>query len=121
MVELMNPGTAPLLSTEAEILISPVVVSHVLAHVARRPDLSAIIDDLLKPGGVEIYFEPASRAGLVGETRSFSELQLAAMAQGVLCLGVRTKNGTIALNPPRARQWTFSGGEDLVYLSRPTS
>jgi ion channel POLLUX/CASTOR len=121
LVELMHAGTAPLLSKIGEVLMSPQLVSHILAHVAIRPELNVVINDLLAPDGAEILFQSSADAGLVGETRSFGELQLDAMHAGLICLGVRNIDGSVSLNPPRGRTWAFSGAEAVIYLSRPTS
>jgi hypothetical protein len=37
-----------------EVLISPLVLSYILAQITLRPELRAVFDELFGPGGAEI-------------------------------------------------------------------
>lgn len=121
LVELMNAGTAPLLARDAEVMISPVVVSHVLAHVAVRPELNAVMSELFSPGGAEIYFRSVSDLSLGGQSVTFDEIAHRSRRHGETCIGIRSGKQGVVLNPPRTRSWTFDGSEELVQIARFTS
>src|SRR5690606_30583249 len=60
LVELMDTANLALFRERpGEVVISPQIVSHMLAQVALRPGLGAVFDDLFGPDGAEILFRPA--------------------------------------------------------------
>ena len=101
VVELMDPENTKLLVRDrAETLVSPRVISHMLAQVALRPELRRVFDELFGPGGAEIFFQPAVEYGLSGGVR-FEQVQTAAMLKGETALGLRLGGG--AVSQPRSR------------------
>lgn len=124
LLELLDPENHALFEDEKdEVLISPVILSHILAHVALRPDLNAVFHELFSSGGAEIFFRPVEYYDLVGREVNFRDLQDAVSSRGEIALGVRIhtdvtiKNGGIQLNPERHKSWTFSSEDELVVLT----
>ncbi len=105
LVELLDPANQALLARgPGEVLVTPILMSHVLAQVALRPELRSVFDELFTAGGPEITFRAAPRYGLTGGV-AFHELQLAAAALGETALGVRPQGGAPLLNPDRGASW----------------
>lgn len=69
LVELLDPENVSLLGKRpGEALISPVILSHMLAQVGLRRELAPVFDELFTAGGSEIAFRSASRHALVGRS-----------------------------------------------------
>lgn len=124
LVELMDPENARLFRQRAgEVIISPRILSHMLAHVALRRELSAVFGELFGPGGAEIFFRPAGDYEAVGRIQSFRELQHAAAQRGEIALGVRlhaerdNATGGVVLNPPKGHQWRLTREDEIVVLT----
>jgi ion channel POLLUX/CASTOR len=123
LTELLDAGNIQLLRGIAgEVIISPVILSHMLAQVALRRELRTVFEELFAPGGAEIVFRPAGDYGLDGTGASFGDVAATATAHGETALGVRvaahSARGTeVALNPPRARSWEFTPGDDIIVLT----
>lgn len=123
LVELLDPENLSLFRRRpGEVLISPLVLSHMLAQVALRPELRAVFDELFGPGGAEISFAPAARYGAVGEELRFPDLERRAALRGETALGVRLAptegdRGGLRLNPPRDQRWTLTERDELVVLT----
>lgn len=123
LVELMDAANLALFRERpGEVVISPQIVSHMLAQVALRPGLGAVFDDLFGPDGAEILFRPAGSYGLAGRQLGFATLQAASAARREIALGVRFArdrdghSGGIRLNPSRSARWTLAPEDDLVVL-----
>ena len=124
VVELLDADNLPLLeSRPGEALVTPVMVSHVLAQVALRRELHAVYEELFGPAGAEIFFRPASDYDIERQPVTFRALQDMAMRRGEIALGVRLYSdadappGWVYLNPPRNRVWTLSEEDELVVLT----
>jgi ion channel POLLUX/CASTOR len=122
LVELLDPENVALLGQGgAEVVVTPVLVSHILAQVALRRELRAVFDELFTAGGAEVVFQPADRYGVDGEV-TFADLQRAACAGGDTLLGVRAPAGgeargdaaALHLNPDRTHRWAVQGLEAVV-------
>lgn len=109
IVELLDPDNVRLIGTaHGEVIISPMVVSHMLAHVALRPELGAVFDDLFTAGGPEITFEPVDsyrEEDSRGKT-TFREVRRVAFARGEIALGFQLG--------PRARDLRLNPSPDTV-------
>jgi hypothetical protein len=92
------------------------VLSHILAHVALRPELKTVFDALFMCGGAEMALHAANEYGLAGRAVRFADVQRAAHAHGAIALGVRA-GGRLALNPERGQEWTFAGDDQIVVLA----
>lgn len=123
LVELMDPANLALFRERpGEVVISPQLVSHMLAQVALRPGLAGVFDDLFGPDGAEILFRPAGSCGLAGRELGFAALQAASAARREIAIGVRFARdrdghaGGIRLNPSRSARWTLAPDDELVVL-----
>jgi ion channel POLLUX/CASTOR len=124
LVELLDPGNLALFrDMSGEFLISPVILSHMLAQVALRRELRSVFDELFGPGGAEIVFRTPADYGLDGVRASFREIEAAVAARGEIGLGVRAgdtaaeRRRGVSLNPPRAQQWLLRAGDEIVVLT----
>jgi hypothetical protein len=122
IVELLDAANSALLNRlTGEVIISPLVLSHMLAQVALRRELRSVYDELFGPGGAELVFRPADEYGLVGEA-TFADVEAAAAQRGEIALGVRTLRhgaftGEVSLLPDRDRRFDFSASHDIVTLT----
>lgn len=117
VMELLDSDNATLVArSRGELIISPLVLSHLMTQVALRPELQSVFDELITYGGAEITFRPLTR--YTDSTKvSFEELEAAAAAHGETALGVRTRStGAVELNPPKLATWDQPTDRDLVTL-----
>lgn len=99
LADAANEGLTRVAGVES--VISPMIVSHLLARIALQPAIRRIFDELFTAGGPEIEFRPLSEYGLRGGER-FGEMELAVAARGETLLGVQAgPESRLALNPPR--------------------
>lgn len=124
LVELLDPENLSLFrSRPGEVLISPLILSHMLAQVALRPELRSVFEELFGPGGAEIAFVGAADYGVEGREVRFADLQEKAAARGEVALGVRLNAGAgawtsgVRLNPPREQRWTLAPADEVVVLA----
>jgi hypothetical protein len=123
LVELSDPSNAQLFRKRpGEVVISPLILSHVLAHATLRRELTVVFEELFGPSGAEIFFRPVADYGLAGET-AFRTVQHAAARHGEIALGVRrtTKTddatGGVSLNPIPDTRWRFEPDDEIVVLT----
>jgi len=108
LLELADAANEGLVrSTGVEAVISPLIVSHLLARIALQPAIRLIFDELFTVGGPEIEFRAPSVRGLRGN-ETFREMEAAVAARGETLLGVQTAaEQGLVLNP--ARDARFDG------------
>lgn len=125
LVELVDPENEALFHRQSgEVLVSPMIVSHMLAHVALRPELSVVFEELFTSEGAEIYFRPPE-AYLTSAAKpmTFREIQRLIASHGDIALGILRANavGDLAsglyLNPSRDSIWALSPGDELIVLT----
>ncbi len=121
LVELRDPSNEGLFDRlDTEVVPSSVLVTHVLAQVALRPELRPVLDALLDEHGPEIELHPVSRWGLTNQTLTFGALVARGMAGGVSVLGIRVSDGSkaprVRLNLPRGETLQLGDSEELVVL-----
>lgn len=101
ILELLDPENVRLLeNSHGEVLISPLILSHMLAHVALRPELGTVFGELFTAGGAELTFRPLSSylpAGYTEKTIAFVDVQRAAHAEGEIAMGFSTGPGSADL------------------------
>lgn len=116
LVEFLDPDNAPLFaSRDGLTLLSPLVLSHLLAHVALRPELNVVFSTFLGASGAQlIACEPAA-LGLTGKTVTFPEIQHAVQCTGAAALGV-LQGAATELNPSRGKQFTLSADDRVIVL-----
>lgn len=116
VIELMQSENAALFDdSTSEILVSPRIISHMLAQVALRRELRAVFDELFGPGGAEICFCKAADCGLQGSVR-FEQVQAAAQARGQTALGLRLGHSTY-LNPDKRQRWDLGENGEIIMLA----
>lgn len=121
IMELSDPHNRSLMyGHQSEILISPMILSHILAQVALRRELRVVLDELFTVGGPEIQFrDPADYP--VFETMDFLALEKVVAAKGEIALGVfrvaADEHGRhLLMNPPRKQLLDLCAGDRLVVL-----
>lgn len=123
LIELMDPENARLFFRRAgEVIISPLILSHILAHVALRRELSVVFSELFGPGGAEIFFRPSASYGLEDNDLTFREIQTFARSRREIALGVRIgreaelPGGGVRLNPTPDERWVLTVVDELIVL-----
>ncbi|MEX1055541.1 MAG: hypothetical protein WED81_05895, partial [Rhodothermales bacterium] len=124
VIELMDPENAHLFRRRSgEVIISPLIMSHILAHVALRRELSAVYNELFGPEGAEVYFRTASSYGLSGGPFRMPEIQEIVRSRKEIALGVRIARerenlgGGVHLNPGEEAEWKFEPEDEVVVLT----
>jgi hypothetical protein len=99
LVEIMDPDNAGLFEERpGEVLLSPTVMAHLLAHVALRTELHGVADELLGERGAEFHFRPLGDYGIDPNTPAslvFSDLQHTAAEHGEILVGVRSSHAPL--------------------------
>jgi len=115
ILELLDPDNAGLVHrTRGEIIISPLVLSHLMTHVGLRPELKSVFDELLRVGGAELMFRAAAEYG-AGEPLTFDALHRAGAAFGETVIGVRDPSTRrILLNPGRQVSCDPADGLEVI-------
>jgi hypothetical protein len=124
--EILEPKNRELAATTQinDIVISNEMVSMVLAQVTYEPRVQAVMEDLLRSEGSEVYLKPLSFYCPPNQPVTYEYLLLAAKARGEVALGVQVyqdapeKKYGLVLNPPN-RQTPFlpKPGDRLIVLA----
>ncbi len=123
LVELLDPDNRALFSrTRAEVLISSEIISHMIAHVALRHELSDVFEELFTAGGAEISFQPAGFYRFPRTEMTFHEAGAHISSQGDILLGYRSMprangdSGGMYLNPPHDETLVLNDSTRLLVL-----
>src|SRR5690554_1367824 len=122
ILELSDPDNRHLLyGHQSEMLISPMILSHVLAQVALRREFRVVLDELFTVGGAEIQFRDPHDYPLPASA-DFKLLEKIVAERGEIALGVFRTNADergrhLMLNPPRDHYLELQSGDQLVVLS----
>ncbi|AKF11604.1 CASTOR/POLLUX-related putative ion channel [Sandaracinus amylolyticus] len=124
--EILDPKNRELAATTQinDIVISNEMVSMVLAQITYEPRVQAVLEDLLRSEGSEVYVKPIELYAPPGQPVSIEYLMLAAKARGELMMGVQIyedapeKKYGLVLNPMN-RQAPFmpKPGDRVVVLA----
>lgn len=120
--ELSDPDNEALLGgSGSEILISPMILSHLLAQVALRRELRLVLDELFGHGGAEFQFRQPDAYGLPASA-SVQDCEAAAAARGEMVLGLfhrkaQANGRRLQLNPEPGTALDFQAGDRLVVLA----
>ncbi|SDT91202.1 CASTOR/POLLUX-related putative ion channel [Halopseudomonas salegens] len=123
IMELSDPGNRHLLTdNSSEMLISPMILSHVLAQVALRRELRVVLDDLFMAGGGEIQFRNPDDYPLPASS-DFQRLEKTLAETGEVALGIwRAVPDDLGrhavLNPSRSMRLALQSGDRLIVLAR---
>lgn len=120
LVELSDASNEKIVGeTRDEILVGPLLLSHMLAQVALRRELRAVFEALFGASGADVSFLPPERYGLSGR-RSFADVAAAVAAAGDIALGLfRPGLGSgqrLQLNPDRSVALAFEPEDRIVVL-----
>lgn len=114
IVELMDTHNERLVDArDVEVLVSSLIIGRVLAHVALRPELRAVYDDLFSAGRSVLTIKPASAFVSADREFRFDELCAIAHARGDIMLGIIDERGP-QLNPRRDQRVFVT--EDLRFV-----
>jgi len=122
ILELSDPDNRPLLyEHRSEMLISPMILSHILAQVALRRELRVVLDELFTVGGAEIQFRDPGDYPLP-DSVDFHLLERILADEGEIALGIYRQQADsqgrhLHLNPPRRDYLDLQSGDRLVVLS----
>jgi ion channel POLLUX/CASTOR len=120
IMEISDPDNGSLLTVnQTEMLIRPMILSHMLAQVALRRELGAVFEELFTAGGVEFSFRSAADY-LADLDVDFHTLEKAVAVRGEIALGVYRKHPAdgghpLELNPDREANLKLEQ-EDLVVV-----
>jgi hypothetical protein len=122
----MDAANAPLLRDyPGDVIVSPALMSRMLAQVTLRRELGGVMSELFGPDGAEIAFHAASRYGLSSDTEHTTHaLQRAVATHHGTLLGIRrgtAADRTLHLNPPNDTTWTLDATTELVVLATDTA
>lgn len=121
IMELSDPDNRHLLyGHKSEMLISPMILSHVLAQVALRRELRVVLDELFTVGGAEIQFRDPHDYPLPAST-DFRLLEKIVAERGEIALGVYRaepdeRGRHLQMNPPRDQYLGLREGDQLLVL-----
>ncbi|MAL98184.1 MAG: ion channel DMI1 [Alteromonadaceae bacterium] len=121
IMELCDPDNESLLTVQqSEMLVSPLIISHVLAQVALRREFRVVFDELFTVGGAEIMFRDQGCYAL-GQDADFQAFEHAAARQGEIGLGVYrcvpdAEGQRLQLNPDRSMPLALAEGDQLLVL-----
>lgn len=124
--EILDPKNRELAATTQinDIVISNEMISMVLAQITYEPRVQAVLEDLLRSEGSEVYLKPLEHYVPPGQPVSIEYLMLAAKARGEVMMGLQVYEESperkygLVLNPMN-RQATFmpKPGDRLVVLA----
>ncbi|WP_100638724.1 CASTOR/POLLUX-related putative ion channel [Marinobacter salexigens] len=123
IMELSDPDNRQLLyGHQSEMLISPMILSHILAQVALRRELRAVLDELFTVGGAEIRFRNPGDYPLPASA-DFHMLEKVLAAEGEVALGVfrataDARGRHLLMNPPRRQYLELQPADRLVVLGQ---
>ena len=119
LIDLLDPDNIALFEDyDTEVLVTPMIASHVLAQVALRREINVIYEELFAAGGAEICFRRVSDYGIAGKNVRFGELQEMSACRGEIALGIRLQNRGVVLNPAHDEPYNLSELDDLIVLVR---
>ncbi|NBC26835.1 MAG: ion channel DMI1 [Bacteroidetes bacterium] len=122
LLELANAENHHLIkSKRSEVIISPMILSHLLAQVALRRELQSIYTELFTAGGAEIEFRKHSDYNLSDGSYVFSDLENKSATYSETAIGVfksSTGDGSsrLILNPGRGHEFNLTAEDRLVVL-----
>ncbi|WP_052367965.1 CASTOR/POLLUX-related putative ion channel [Algiphilus aromaticivorans] len=100
LLELADSDNTPLMGADREdLLVPPLIVSHLLGQGALRQELLPVFDALLQRDGADLVLLPRAECGAAAEGATCAMLRVMLRERGLL-LGWMTADGSITLRPP---------------------
>ncbi len=115
LVELADEGNHPLFQgSRTQVLVSPRILSSLLALVVLRPQLELVFSEIFGEGATQLRFAGAG----AGAVASFGPLASQLRAQGSIAIGVRrgALGAEIILAPRPDLSIDFGSGDVLIVL-----
>ena len=122
LLELSDPANdALVVRKRGESIVSPMILSHLMAQIAQRRELGLMLEELFTTGGAQIVFCKSSDYSMQSVT-TFADLEAVIALQGETALGIyRNKpdeqGRRLQLNPPRDQPLRLQQGDQLVVLT----
>ncbi len=122
LMEFLDPENQILFrDSPEEVILSPLILSHILSHVTLRPELNIVFQELFTSGGAEIYFQSSADYEVSGQM-TFRAIQERVSYQGEIAIGLRIHDsmdspGKIYLNPDKNQMWKLVDGDEVIVLS----
>ncbi len=122
LLEIASPGNARLIDGQmGEVLVGPVIMSHLLAQIALKRELACVFEELLSVGETEIDFCTVEHLGISSGSYSFAALAQKAASADCILLGLllaTNGNSKLRLNPRAEELFTLSEEDRLVVLQQ---
>lgn len=119
LVDLMDFDNVALFEDcDTEVLVTPMIASHVLAQVALRREVNVVYEELFAAGGAEIFFRRVSDYDIAGKNVNFGKIKEMSACRGEIALGIRLQNSGVVLNPAHDEPYRLSESDDLIVLVR---
>jgi len=117
LIELSDPENEKLFHKRpGETIISPIVVSAIIANIALRPELSMVFDVLFDSNGADISFRSASSL-MIEERMTFGEIKQKLQLLKEVPIGLRCrKDDKCFLNPAFNETFASLESYDLILL-----
>lgn len=116
VIELLDEENVALFHKNDEVLVSPLVLSHILTQVSLRRGLFQVFSELFGPGGGEIFLHDSRRYEGINRECSFGEIQDAALRLGEIAIGIELAGRTI-LNPGRDTRFHLGPNDRLIIVA----
>lgn len=117
LVDLMDADNARLFhDINTEVLVTPMMASHVLAQVSLRRELNAVYSELFGAGGAEIFFRRIANYDIADTEITFTTLMGIMTDDRETALGVRLKRGEVKLNPEKNTVFKVAELDSLIVL-----
>lgn len=111
---------ALMVHNDSEVILSPILVSHLLAQVALRRELKLVYDELFTVGGPDVQFRsvPKEWLGRTVPTRAMADVL---WQQGDVLLGVfhereADQPATVDMNLSAASEWVLAPRDRLIVI-----
>ena len=117
LLELANPDNNHLIKNKnSEVIISPVILSHLLAQIAMRRELQSIYTELFTVGGAEIEFRELSQYNIETGDYTFGDLEKITAGYGEIAIGVHRTNYGLYLNPSKNKTYSLTETDKIVSI-----
>lgn len=128
VVEVLSVANAELLqhNSKTDIMISPRLISMLLAQVSQQLMLDRVYADLMNANANEIYLKPVERYSRDPAGCTFVDLMRGAARLGELAIGVKINGKStgpagdfgIRINPPRDEPLSLDAADEVIVVSR---
>lgn len=118
VVELLEQENAELLGRHQsdDVIVSPMIVSHMLTHIALRRELGDVFEELFGPHGAEIIFVDAGEYGIETGDVTFERVRARAAAHGDVAIGLELSSDVV-LNPHGDTSYAIGPNDRIVALT----